>query len=130
MHDQSEPSHRGDMPAGQPAEVPPVGTVLGPGYEVRDTNVRSVVTFIASLFLFLLVCQVALWGLLQAIRGREGAGRFTAESAPDVITEQLTQLRAHGADVLKGEAPAGKEAGKIRISVDRAIDLLAERGIP
>ena len=46
--------NEGHSPAGGPAEV--VGR--GPGYEVRDTNVKAIVTFVVSLFVFLVLTQI------------------------------------------------------------------------
>jgi hypothetical protein len=113
------------------AEASPQGQTQqrGPGYEVRDTNVKVVVTFIVGLFVFLAFCEFAIMGLLKVLR-TPGAESFTPE-APDVIAAQLRRLRTEESNVLAGTAPAGKNSAEtIHIPIDRAIELLAERGIP
>jgi hypothetical protein len=123
----------------QPAEP---GHGAGPGYEVRDTNVRVIVVFLACLFLFMLVVQLALWGLLGAIRDEKSATFVRPDVKPVAvvdqpqrpeefgIAEQLSQLRGYERRVLAGEEPAGKGSGKSVLPIERAIDILVERGVP
>lgn len=114
-----------ELHAGQPAEAAFAGH--GPGYEVRDTNVRSIITFLVGLTLFIIVSQVALWGLFRGISGGEPEPPSPL-STPAMLTEQLRALHARE-DAALG---LGKEAkpGPGRISIDDAIDRLIEQGIP
>ena len=157
-----------ELPSGTPAEMhPPTVRGRGPGYEVRDTNVWAVITFIVGLFAALIVTQFGLWGLLNAIAGgyRPPAPPASpyAESArpgdvpltppgkvtPEVVLEITEQRRRLGAEedaTLGGYAwvdnnndegkpkeggPARvRTGGPVRIPIDRAIELIAERGVP
>jgi hypothetical protein len=116
----SDESH---LPAGQPATGV---TDRGPGYEVRDTRVSAIVTFLVGLFLFIIVAQVFLWGLLRSISSDKPEPGAIA--APELIlTEQLRQLRK-GEDAALGLDTEHKP-GPGKLSINDAIDLLAERGI-
>ena len=133
-----------NLPADRPANLHPGDAARGPGYEVRDTNVRALVIFIACLFLFVAVAQWGLWALLGLFRDRAGEEAFVkpvstssavtpGQPAPPSefgINEQLRQLRSYEKGVLAGQGPAGDSSGKTVIAVDRALDLLIERGIP
>lgn len=101
-------------PAGQPASASGVGP--GPGYEVRDTNVRAVVTFLVGLTLFLIVAQVFLWGLLRAMSADYKTDAPAVQAAPDMIREQRRNLTA----LEDASQP----------SIGRAIDRIAEAGLP
>ena len=130
-------------PAGQPADSHPSAAAQGPGYEVRDTNVRAIVGFMGCLFLFVFVAQMGLWALLGSYRdgGDEpfvkpvvvAPPALTGTVAPPAefgIVEQFHRLRSYEDDVLAGKGPAGVSSGKTVISVERAVDLLTDRGIP
>lgn len=106
--------------------------VLGPGYEVRDTNIKTIVLFAVGLVVLLFVSQVGLWVLLKAIRGDRAIDRETP-SAPKVIVEQRRQLNAGESALL--DAPAAQirdkdGAVRVRIPIEQAVKLLSERGIP
>lgn len=131
MHDETHPhAHTGHVVE----ETTPSG--LGPGYEVRDANVRGIVMFIIGLFIALILTEIAMKGMLNVIVGQRGpeatptspyaespreagyvppAGKVTPEVALE-ITEQRRKLnaeeKAHAADI------------------DRAIDRIARDGLP
>jgi len=132
-------SNESHLHAGQAADTHPTDAARGPGYEVRDTNVWAVLKFIIALGLFIVVCQVALWGLLKSIRGdrTEAFDPKTTLAVEDDrravkldLTAQRHELRAFEENVLAGKQPAGRNSGKTVIPIDRAIELLAERGVP
>ena len=97
-------------------DVSPARYADGPGYEVRDTNVRGVVAFLVGLVLFLVVAQVLLWGMLRLLAAEERPAGPTTLTTPPMIPEQLRVLR------LREDAALGR--------VDAAINRLAEDGIP
>jgi hypothetical protein len=101
------------FPAGHPATT--TGAAGGSGYEVRDANVRAVVTFLVGLTLFVIISLVFLWGLLRALAGDRPESP-TPLSAPDLIHEQRRVLNA-------------KEDAALA-TIDRAIEQIAERGLP
>lgn len=122
---------------------PPAGAEAGPGYEVRDTNVRAVVTFLIGLTLFILVVQVSLWGMLRALSSGEEAPPAStpaavptgeaAEAMPpitprDMLADQLRALRRRE-DTELGLVPDTPPASG-RLTIEQAIDAVAERGLP
>lgn len=113
-------------PAGDATRTAPQAADRGPGYEIRDTNVRAVLLFAVGLFLMLGVVQVSLWALLRGISGAPEPQ--TPREAPDVISEQRRQLQAGERETLEGMVKGKKVPG--RLSIDEAIDDLAERGLP
>jgi len=142
--------------AGEAARVPDAGTSTGaktgPGYEVRDTNVRGILTFVVGLFVALTITQFAMWGLLHAISGgaaKEPAPTSPYAEAPDApgfvppvgkvtpevameITEQRRRLDAEEKATLAGRVGPdhNTKGGPAVIPIDRAIDLIAGRGLP
>lgn len=131
------------LPPDRPADLHPPESAVGPGYEVRDTDVRVVVVFLVSLVLFMIVVQVGLWGMLKGLNSDEKKGDTFVKPEVDVraaidsaakpaefgILEQYRSLKTYENEVLAGKTPAGKSSGKTYIPIDRAVDLLAERGI-
>ena len=114
---------------------PPADPGVNPGYEVRDTNVRAVVTFLIGLTLFILVVQVALWGLLRGLSASsapadaaEVAAAEAQVTAPEMLGNQLMALRNREADELG--LNKGAEAAPGRLTIEQAIDSIAERGLP
>ena len=99
------------------AETNPSPEALGPGYEVRDTNVSAIVVFIIGLFVSMVVIQVALLWMLRAMTGETAPASAPAPATTvHVIYDQRTSLT---------EAEEGRKA-----SIDKAIDALADKGIP
>ena len=99
----------------------PTDTGRGPGYEVRDTNVRAVALAIVGIFSVLIFSQFAMWGLLNSISGGKPEPA-DALSTPAVILEQKRQLTA------EEDAALGISAG--RLSIAEAIDRIARDGLP
>ena len=109
-------THENDPPASTPGGDPGAG----PGYEVRDTNVRAVVTFLVGLALLVIVAQVLLWGLLHLMsttRVQPTAELTTQAMIPQLLAELHKQEDA----VL---------AGKNGLPIDEAMHRLAVEGIP
>ncbi len=105
-----------------------------PGYETSDAPARPV----AMAGLAIVVATVVVGGLLYWMIGvLEGdrPERFSVAEArrgEDTfinIYAQLRQLHADEADTLDRYAYDGK-SGVVRIPIDRAMDLIAERGVP
>lgn len=104
----------------EPTPATPAETGPGPGYEVRDTNIRAVVTFLVGLTLFIIVVQVFLWGLLRGIAGPRAEQPPGLTTSP-MIPQLLHDLRQHETAVL-----AGKTGG---VPIEEAMRQLAEKGI-
>ena len=99
-----------------------------PGYEVRDTNIRSIIIFAAGLIVALLVAQVSLWAFLKGLNGSTPEPR-AALSMPAMADREYNTLRERENEILGKSAWVDKDAGKVRIPIDRAIELLSERGL-
>ena len=100
----------------------------GPGYEVRDTNIRTVTLFGVGLVLLVVVANVLLLRVYdQLYKQREP--RETPTPAEN-LAAQLQTLRRTEHAALGGYGWVDRKAGVVRIPIDRAIDLVAQRGVP
>ena len=122
---------------------PTHGAEPGRGHETRDVNIRFITSVVIGLFLLtLLGMGVSRWfqaGLAERQRAAERPRSPLAESLPTQPPEPRLQVRP-AADLV--ELRAREEAqltryewidpnqGLVRIPVERAIELLAERGLP
>ena len=96
------------------------GRVEGPGYEVRDTNVRAVVMFTVGLVVFLIVSEVGLGVMIKTFVTDRPADppKLTAF---DVIAEQRQSLKIEE-DVKLGE--------NARLPIEAAMDRITRQGVP
>ncbi len=110
----------------------------------------GIVWFIVILTGITLVCQLLMWGLFAALKTRTDGQDFARAPlatpalqpppgpnllavAPDRPTEPgyLGEFRATEEAILHGPpAWADQNAGTVRIPIDRAMELLLERGLP
>jgi hypothetical protein len=116
----------------------------GAGHEETDIDVWAVGKFAVALALVAVAALVLLLGLFRYLLSREGgppAGRSqVAASEPAKAFPQpqlqesevldLKTIRAAEDRVLHSYAWIDPEANVVRIPIDRAIDLLAGRGLP
>lgn len=102
---------------------------VGPGYEVRDTNVRAVINFMIALGVLLILVQIGLWIMLKGLAGGVPEPH-AALSMPPMADGEYYKLRGRETEILGKSAWVDKSAGKVRIPVNRAIELLSERGLP
>ena len=112
-------------------------------YEDRDIRMSTILWFglftAAFTALTLMAIKLTYSAFSAREAGREGPPpRFAEERAlppaaqillPDEPASWREQL-ARETDLITGYAWVDKQAGVLRIPVDRAIDLLAERGLP
>lgn len=114
----------------------------GGGYERRDVSVPLVIWFAIGLAVFTVGALVAMSWLLNTLAGQRGA---LAPDLPAAITVQrprapdslqvrsrvlLQELREHERMMLNEYGWVSREAGVVHIPIDRAMDLLLERGLP
>ncbi len=117
------------------------GTAVG--HEESDTNIRAVLWFAVSLIVTIVVVQIVLVWLLRAFPKPEAripspvaaAASAAAQLPPEPrlqvnAPEDLKMLREHEESVLDSYGWVDKENGIVRIPIDRAIDILAQRGLP
>ncbi|HYL34943.1 MAG TPA: hypothetical protein VEV17_03400 [Bryobacteraceae bacterium] len=110
----------------------------GSGHEHREVDVRLI---LASLFALLigafLVCLLTV-GIFQFFHNTYQPDR--AASLPAVVPpeprvedkpfQQLQNLHAFEDHVLTSYAVTDKKQGTVRVPIDRAIDMLAQKGLP
>jgi hypothetical protein len=112
-----------------------------PGYEKRDVNTRGILYFVIALFLLLaatLVSMRSLFGYFYATQPLgPAASPFTSSRAlpPEPRlqvrpVEDLNQVRQGQEDLLNSYGWVDRANGKVRIPIDRAMELVAERGLP
>jgi hypothetical protein len=125
--------------------TPPTGPGGGPvGYEVRDITPRPIVLAALGGVVVVALVFVAMWQLTglfskQVARQSAPANPLAAElgpkqpPAPRLQTAPINDIRTlHAAEdqALHGYAWIDRTSGAVRIPIDRAIELLAQRGLP
>lgn len=113
----------------------------GPGYETTDAHPRPLIYAGIAIFGTMIFAFFGVRGLLLSLEHEE-----PARQAPDVMAEvteearraanpfmdvysQKARLREHEAEVL-GEYRYDKKTGAVGIPIDRAMELIAKRGVP
>ncbi len=105
-----------------------------------DVNVRAIARFGLGLLVLAMVIHVAIAGLFYGFKAAEERG----DPAPSPVAGELppeprlqtaprTNLGDHRArqeNVLKSYGWVDRDAGTVRLPIDRAIELTAERGLP
>jgi len=116
----------------------------GPGYETRDISVRPILWSALGLMLLAVFSQFAMLALFNDYQAKDEALnppqrplaaelRRQAPPEPRLQTHPLADLaalRAWEDRVLTTYAWVDRGAGSVRIPVDRAKDLILERGLP
>lgn len=110
----------------------------GAGHEHREVSVKLIVTslaFLAVATFFVFVIVVGIFRYFYASYSTAEATRLARPVIPPeprlevAPYEQLQQLRAKEDHVLTTYAWVDKDAGVVRVPIDRAIDLLAAKGL-
>jgi hypothetical protein len=115
----------------------------GPGYERRDLSVRAAVLFGVFLALTAIAVHLVIW-LLYSYFGRQAASTEVVQypmaqmarpqlpPEPRLQTEpreDLKALRREEDAILSSYAWVDRNAGVVRIPIDRAMQLVLERGL-
>jgi hypothetical protein len=112
-----------------------------PGHEVRDVNIRALVIFgigLATLTIVALVVMRLAFGLfkVEEIKTEPQASPLTESRrlppGPRLQVEpeqDLQQLRAVESEKLNSYGWVNKEAGVVHIPIERAMELVIERGL-
>ena len=115
---------------------------IGQGYETRDLSLRAVVMFGIGLFVLSGVTLLLMGGMFNYFAARRA--KFDVPPSPLAETrppppgprlqvnptQELKELQAAEEAVLNSYAWVDREGGRVRIPIDRAMELLAERGLP
>jgi hypothetical protein len=116
----------------------------GPTFTESDgVNYRGIVVFVAILAVTTFICQGIVVGMFKyfdkqavdtgAKRAVMSAPAGTMPPPPNLLTNEplnLKNFHEHEAEVMETYAWQDKNAGVVRIPVDRAKELLLERGFP
>ncbi len=113
----------------------------GPGHETRDASIRGLVTFGIGLFLTLVVVLVLMAKLFHFFATEQSLGPpaspfanvRTLPPGPRLQPEPREDIRAYRAreeGMLNSYGWVDRKAGIVRIPIDRAMDLLLQRGLP
>ena len=111
----------------------------GAGHEQSEVSVRLIVVslaFLAVTTFFVLVLVVGIFRYFYSSYSTDEAVKLSQPVVPPpprievAPYEELPKLRAREDHVLSTYAWVDKDGGKVRIPVDRAIDLLAAKGLP
>jgi hypothetical protein len=110
------------------------------GHEERDTNIRAILWFALSLALTIIVVMVLmkfLFGVLPSpgpatsSMSSVQASELPPEPRLQVnAPEDLRKMRAQEDSTLESYGWINKQDGIVRIPIDRAMDLLGQRGLP
>ena len=115
----------------------------GPGYEVRDANVRALLQFAFWMAVVLAVTMLGMKWTFDYFKKAEPLGATSSplvkEGARELPPSPLLQVHPHQelVDYCAAQQAAvnsygwvNQESGVARIPVDRAIDLVLARGLP
>jgi hypothetical protein len=122
-------------PGGQTAPPETQEGDIPPGQEASFMNLKTLVVAGIGLFLFILILS-GLAGVLTAAFGRgqpavEGSVRTPAPPNLQIAPqEDLEIYQATQSAKLEGYGWVDQETGVVRIPIERAMELLAERGLP
>jgi len=112
-----------------------------PGYETRDANTGAVLGFLAFLFLVLILIVFGTWRLFRyyAVAEQQPAPASSFAGVRQIPSEPNLEVNGHE-DLLKAYAKQQQElemyswedrkAGIVRIPIERAMDLLLQKGLP
>lgn len=123
---------------------PPPADSHAPGQIDREIDVKSIAIFLAAVAAATVVSAFLMWILFRTLVAREIARdpkplaivERTAPPPPPAPRLQVTPekdlaaLRAGEKAMLEGYAWVDRAAGRVRIPIERAMTLIAERGLP
>ena len=117
-------------------------TSAPPGHELRDLNPNHIALFGAALAAIIITVLLAAYALFHYFYLSESRARprpsplsFGAEPTPEPRLSvdpgaELSALRTEEDQVLKNYDWVDREKGIVRIPIDRAIAVLAQKGLP
>ena len=117
---------------------------LTAGHETSDVSIGAIVKFGIGLTVAAVVIHVGLWGLFRVLDAREAkrdrpipplaaAGLRRTPPEPRLETDALAARRRMLAEERAALTTYGwvdRNAGVVRVPIERAMDLLVERGLP
>jgi hypothetical protein len=108
-------------------------------FEAQDVSPNGVIAFLVSLLGSLVLILFVVWGLwagfTRVLIRTEAPWPWVSQAPPEPRIQadprlDLWRLRAREDAVLSSYGWLDQQAGTVRIPISRALDLLAERGLP
>lgn len=110
-------------------------------YEVQDAHVREIVFAGVGLAIGTMIVFLLVWGLFNLLKKNYAESQTPnpmgtySQLPPDPRLQvqpwlELQNLRRHEDEVLKTYGWVDKSGGKVRLPIDRAMDIVAQRGLP
>lgn len=124
------------------AEPTPQPSQSHPGHETRDVKPRTILALVIGLAALTLVAVVAIGGVFKYLNARQAQ---SAQPVPPLVQERrlppqprlqvepgidLERLRTAEDERLNSYGWVNRQAGVVRIPIERAMALIAERGLP
>lgn len=112
------------------------------GHEHREANVGLIVISALGLAVVVAIVLALMWGTFNLLKNDERASETTAsplapavQIPPEPRLEEkpylsMQALREHENHVLGGYAWQDQKSGVVRIPIAKAMDILAQRGLP
>ena len=112
------------------------------GHETTDAEVRPIVVYMAGLALLVFLSMLAMAWLLDVLQYSEESARGVPKGLTDTAqippmprlqaypADDLQRLRASEEEQLGTYGWVDEATGIMRIPIDRAMDILAENGLP
>jgi len=114
--------------------APPAQTHSGPGpqpgYETKDVHAIPLLKFGAGMIVALVVVELLMLGFYRLFLSERPKPIPQRAEGKTNIYVQLRDLRSDEDRALSSYGWVDRKAGVVRIPIDRAIDLVAEKGIP
>ena len=123
----------------QTGEVDPISA----GHEPSDVGIKPAVIFAASLIVMALIVSAALGGMMSLFQSdaktlglskpalfKDDSGQFSGPKLQRNTTDDMAKFRDHERDMLNSYGWVDPKAGVARIPIDRALEIMAERGLP
>lgn len=103
----------------------------GPGYETTDASIRGIVVFGILLVIFTAITLFAMKGVYEFFiqHGEPVATKPESPPMPTVYAD-LAKVRETSAETLSTYGWVDRKAGVVRIPIERALELVAQRGVP
>jgi hypothetical protein len=120
----------------------PQAEARGEGHERKDADVTSIALVGLALLLVILLVQLTVWMTVRHLHleraAKDHGGESTAQSAglfpgPRLQIDpgvDLATMRVRDARELNTYGWIDRQAGLVRIPIERAMQLIAERGLP
>jgi len=113
----------------------------GGRHEASDANIRSIVKFAIGLAVLIVAAMIAMRWLFDYLKATQQLGPpaspfAESQAAPPAPrlqvrpVQDLKQLRQAEDEKLSSYGWVDEEAGIARIPIDRAMDLLVQKGVP